>query len=342
MRVVILSHGKFTGMGGKTARGVYFYSSHDIVGIIDRSLAGHYADEFFPGRRHVPIFSNIQGVKEDYDALIIGVAPIGGKLPHAWREEIKFALRNGKTVISGLHDFLSEDEELRKIAEKNNGKIWDVRKPPNNLRVANGSGRDANTVLVAGTDCSVGKMITAVELTKEARKRGINAGFVATGQTGIMVGADAGYVIDRIPGDFMAGAVEELVMKVAEKREIIFVEGQGALTHPAYSGVTMAILHGSYAKKIIIAHDPKREEHHDYPGFKIPGLEWQIKTYERLAENVSGGKVVGIAIDGEKMKNEEYEKYKDWAESEFSLPAVDVLREGAGSLFDNIVQNLKR
>ncbi len=336
MRVVILAHEKFTRMGGKTARGVYFYSPNEIVGIIDRTLSGRYADEFFPGHRHVRIYSSIQEIKDDYDALIIGVAPIGGKLPGAWRNEIKYALEHGKKVISGLHDFLSEDSEFKKIAERFGAEIWDVRKPPENLRVADGSGREVNSVLVAGTDCSVGKMITAVELTNEARKRDINAGFVATGQTGIMIGADAGYVIDRIPGDFMAGAVEELVVNVAKNREIIFVEGQGALTHPAYSGVTLAILHGSYPKKIILAHDPMREEHHDYPGFKIPDLKWQIETYERLAENVSGGKVVGIAVDGEKMSDEEYEKYKGRIEEELGMPVVDVLREGATRLFDEL------
>ncbi len=337
MRLLLLAHGKFTGMGGKTARGVYFYSPHEVVGILDRSLAGHYADEFFPGRRHVPIYSRIEDFGDDFDALVIGVAPIGGKLPDAWRSEIRYALERGKTVISGLHDFLSEDIEFSRIAERTHARIWDVRKPPENLRVADGSARNANTVLVAGTDCSVGKMITAVELTMEARQRGINAGFVATGQTGIMVGADAGYVIDRIPGDFMAGAVEELVLEVSKTKEIIFVEGQSALTHPAYSGVTLAILHGSYAKRIVISHDPKRREHHHYPGFGIPPLERQMEMYETLASSVSGGKVVGIAIDGEHMSDGEYTRYVEKIEDEFSLPAVDVLREGPGRLLDAII-----
>ncbi|NPA75497.1 MAG: DUF1611 domain-containing protein [Euryarchaeota archaeon] len=338
MRILILAHEKFTGMGGKTARGVYFYSPNEIVGILDRSLAGHYADEFFPGRRHVPIYENIESVAEDYDALIIGVAPIGGKLPEAWRKEIAQALSSGKTVISGLHDFLSEDPEFRKIAEQSGAKIWDVRKPPENLRVADGSGRGVNTVLVAGTDCSVGKMLTAVELTRKARETGINAGFVATGQTGMMIGADAGYVIDRIPGDFMAGAMEELVKKVSATRELIFVEGQGALTHPAYSGVTLSILHGSYPRKIILAHEPVRKEHHDYPGFPIPRLERAIEMYETLAESVSGGRVVGIAIDGEHMSDEQVEKYVEWVESELSMPAADVFRHGAEKLLRAVLK----
>jgi len=339
MRILILAHGKFTGMGGKTARGVYFYSHDDIVGILDKSIAGHYADEFFPGRRHVKIYKDIRALNGEFDALLIGVAPIGGKLPAAWREEIKYALEAGKTVISGLHDFISEDAEFAKIASNSGAKIIDVRKPPPTLRVADGSGRGANTVLVTGTDCSVGKMLTAVELTQESKAEGINAGFAATGQTGIMIGADAGYVIDRIPGDFMAGTVEELVVNVSKSRELVFVEGQGALSHPAYSGVTMAILHGSYPKKIIIAHDPTRKEHHDYPGFSIPPLEWQIGTYESLSSTISGGKVVGISIDGENLTDVEYRSYVKRVESKFSMPAVDVMREGPRRLLDVILTN---
>ncbi len=332
MRVLILAHDYFAIQGGKTARGVYFYSPHEIVGILDRSNAGKSAKDIFPRGRDVPIYAHISQVREDYDALIIGVAPIGGKLPAEWKDEIKIALENGKMVISGLHDFLSEDPELSKIAEKNGAKIWDVRKPPKELKVADGSGRGAPTVLVAGTDCSVGKMITTVELYREAMKRGRKAAFVATGQTGIMVGADAGYVIDRIPGDFMAGAMEELVKQFMDY-EMVFVEGQADLTHPAYSGVTLAILHGSYAKKIVLAHDPTRKDHHDYEGFPIQSLERSIELYESLAESVSGGKVIGIAIDGEKMSDEEIIKFKDRVENELGLPAEDVLRFGASKFF---------
>ena len=332
MRVLILAHDYFAIQGGKTARGVYFYSPHEIVGILDRSNAGKSAKDIFPRGRDVPIYAHISQVREDYDALIIGVAPIGGKLPAEWKDEIKIALENGKMVISGLHDFLSEDPELSKIAEKNGAKIWDVRKPPKELKVADGSGRGAPTVLVAGTDCSVGKMITTVELYREAMKRGRKAAFVATGQTGIMVGADAGYVIDRIPGDFMAGAMEELVKQFMDY-EMVFVEGQADLTHPAYSGVTLAILHGSYAKKIVLAHDPTRKDHHDYEGFPIQSLERSIELYESLAESVSGGKVIGIAIDGEKMSDEEIIKFKDRVEKELGLPAEDVLRFGASKFF---------
>jgi len=335
MRLVILAHDTLVGFGGKTARGVYFYSPHEIIAIVDRKHAGMDASQLFPGMRSVPILENLRDVKEDYDTLVVGSAPIGGKLPDFWRDEIRLALKEGKTVISGLHDFLSDDEEFRKLADQYEAKIWDVRKPPNKLRLADGSGRDAPTVLVVGTDCSVGKMVTAIELHKEALNRGLNSAFVATGQTGIMVGADQGYVIDRIPGDFMAGAVEEMVNNVKD-RDIIFVEGQGDLVHPAYSGVTLAILHGSYAKKIILAHDPTRKGHMEYEDFPIIPLEKSIELYEKLAEPVSGGKVVGISIDGENMSLEEIRRYKEKVENELGLPAEDVLRFGVKDFFDRI------
>ncbi len=337
MKIVILAHDVLLEHYGKTARGVYYYSSHEIIGIVDRKHAGMDASQLLHGR-NVKIYHSLKEIKEDYDALLIGSSPIGGKMPEEWRDDIKLALLQGKIVISGLHDFLSEDEEFRKIAERTGAKIWDVRKPPENMRVADGSGRFANTVLVAGTDCAVGKMITAIQLTIEAKKRGINAGFIATGQTGIMIGADAGVVIDRVPGDFMAGVTEDMVKKVSKEKEIIFVEGQGSLSHPAYSGVTLAILHGSYPKKIIIAHDPKRVHHFGYQDFKIPPLKWHIEMYEKLAESVSGGKVVGIAIDGENMSDDEMEKYKDEIENEFNLPAEDVFHNGANRLLNAVLE----
>ncbi len=337
MKIVILAHESLLSPGGKTARGVYFYSPHEIVGIIDRQFAGKDASEIFPGKRRVPIFASIWEIKKDFDALIIGTAPIGGKLPQEWREEIKETLYRGKMVISGLHDFLSEDEEFSKIAEKTGAKIWDVRKPPENLKVADGSGKGVNSVLVAGTDVVVGKMITAVELYREALRRGISAGFVATGQTGIMVGCDAGAVIDRIPGDFMAGVLEDMVKKVSEKKDIIFVEGQGDILHPAYSGVSLAILHGSYPRKIVLVHDPARKWHLDYPNFPLPSLERYIELYEKLAEPVSGGKVAAISLNGENLNKKEIDKVIEKIESELGLPTTDVLRYGAGKILDALL-----
>ena len=337
MKIVILAHNSLLSPGGKTARGIYFYSTHEIVGIIDKQFAGKDASEIFPGRRKVPIFTSIREIKDDFDALLIGTAPIGGKLPRDWREEIKEALFKGKMVISGLHDFLSEDKEFSRIAEKTGAKIWDARKPPKNMKVADGSGKGVNSVLVAGTDVVVGKMVTAVELHRKSMRRGISAGFIATGQTGIMVGCDAGAVIDRIPGDFMAGVLEDMVKKVSEKKDIVFVEGQGDILHPAYSGVSLAILHGSYPRKIVLVHDPTRKWHLDYPDFPLPSLERYIELYEKLAEPISGGKVAAISINGENLSNQEINKIIEKVESELGLPTTDVLRYGAGKILDALL-----
>ncbi len=336
MRVVILAHNTFTGFGGKTARGIYFYSPHHIVAIIDKIHAGKNASELFPGRRNVPIYGKIEDVKEDYDTVIIGYAPVGGRLTPELREDIRYALKNGKTVISGLHDFLNDDPEFKALAEKYGATIKDVRRPPQNLRVADGQRIDSNVVLVAGTDCNIGKMVTAVELKNEVLKKGINAGFVATGQTGVMIGCDAGAVIDRIPGDFMAGVVEDLVRKVCDK-SIVFVEGQGDLLHPAYSSVTLAILHGSQAKKIILAHDPKRKWRLGFNRLPIPSLEKAIEAYETMA-SIYGGKVVAISIYGESMNEKEIKEFARYVKREYDLPAADVLRgNGASVLLDAVL-----
>lgn len=336
MKIVILAHDFFTGQGGKTARGVYLYSGHDIIGILDRSMPAADARDLFPQGRSVRIYSHLDQVEEDYDALIIGISPIGGEISESWYEEIKTALKKGRDVINGLHTFLSEDKGLLGIND--NARIIDLRKPDeNSYRVLDGSARDARTVLVAGTDCSSGKMVTCIELNKALRRIGINSGFIATGQTGLLCQCDGGSVIDRLPGDFMAGVMEGWVNKVKETRDLILIEGQGSLHHPAYSGVATAILHGSYAKRIILCHNPSRTEHHDFPGFKIPMLRDLVNTIEELSYPVSKGKVAGFSIVGEGMTDDELSDYLRKLEDDFSLPATDVWRTGSERLLNYIL-----
>ncbi len=336
MRVVVLAHNFFTRQGGKTARGIYLYSDFDIVGILDKTLKVDNAKHIFHSGRNVPVYSHLSQISSDYDALIIGVSPIGGKLPYEWKEEIKLALNNGKDIINGLHQFLSDDDELMSVCRS---KIIDIRKPdPSKFRILDGSGRDANTLMISGTDCSCGKMVTALELRNSMRSSGINVGFIATGQTGMLCSPDEWAVIDRMPGDFMAGVLEGMINNIKKKRDIIIVEGQGSLHHPAYSGVTLAILHGSNAKKIIMCHNPKRQEHHDFPGSKIPPLRDIVKLTEEIACPVSGGKVVGFSIIGESMSDKELCSYIKKTEDSFGLPATDVWRFGCKKLIDHILQ----
>ncbi|WP_456454472.1 DUF1611 domain-containing protein [Methanopyrus sp.] len=295
---IILCHGAFDKPHGKTAHGLLrFGRVYDIVAVIDRELSGKTARDVDPNFPPVPILRSVSEAIEELDpeVLLIGAAPPGGKLTPEWREEVIEAVHAGLDVVSGLHEFLSEDPDISEVAEESGSRLIDVRKPRKELfRVADGSARDvdATVVLTAGTDCAVGKMSAAIELAERLREEGVEAAFLATGQTGIMIGAEDGVVVDRMPGDFMAGAVEELVVRLAEDHEIVVVEGQGALSHPAYSGVTLAILHGAWPDAVVLVHDPAREVRDGFPRFRVP----DPRTEATLIESLSAAEIVSVAL----------------------------------------------
>lgn len=329
----MLAHGLFTGQGGKTARGIYRYAAFPVQAILDHRLAGRNAADIFPGCRSVPIVSRLTEVTASYNTLIVGVSPIGGMLLPDWRRDIRCAVRRGKRVISGLHQFISEDKEFVSLARQSGARLIDLRRAdPACYRILTGGVPAEKVVLVAGTDCSAGKMVTTVELTRSLRQQGVNAGYVATGQTGLFCGADRGLVIDRLPGDFMAGVTEQLVSDTCRERDIVLVEGQGALHHPAYSGVALAIMHGAQPGKIILCHHPQRKSPHDFPLFAIPPLLRVIADTERLAEPVSRARVMGLAIIGEGMAASELTEYVAALRKELKLPVTDVRRLGTAPL----------
>ncbi len=299
-RALVLCHGAFTSPQGKTAHGLLrFGRIYEVVGVVDREAGVRSARDVDSDFPDVPVFGSVEEALERVEAevLVIGAAPPGGRLTEEWRAEVREAIRAGLDVVSGLHEFLSEDPELSRLAERHGVRLVDVRKPRRELfRVADGSARDvdATVVLTMGTDCAVGKMSAALELRDRLRDMGVEAAFLATGQTGILVGAEEGVVVDRMPGDFMAGAVERLVVDLAERYEVIVVEGQGALSHPAYSGVTLAILHGCWPDAVVLVHDPGRERRDGFPRFRVPSPEAEIALIRSLCR----AEVVSVALNG--------------------------------------------
>ena len=291
---IVLAEGAFGEPGGKTAHGVTLHSElFDAAVVVDstqaETTAGDVLDE--PTLADVPVVATMTEALDrapNAAVLVIGVAPAGGTLPAAWVADIEAAVAAGCSVVSGLHVFLSEDPEWQAAAEEAGVELYDVRQPPaaDALRVADGRVDElaVPVVLTMGTDCAVGKRTTAVELYHAARARGLDAGWVATGQTGIMVGAHAGTVIDRVPADFAAGEVEKLVCAVAEDHELVFVEGQAALSHRAYSGVTLSILHGAWPDAVVLADDPDREVRTHYEMFDVWGLKRERTFIEALAD----------------------------------------------------------
>ncbi|MFW6449123.1 MAG: DUF1611 domain-containing protein, partial [Halobacteriota archaeon] len=244
MRVALLAHDKFPDRA-KTAVGVLRYSDHEVVAVVDRNTAGDRVGDHLDDVQDAPIVATF-GEVPAVEALIIGVAPIGGGFEPSWRPDVRAAIEAGCDVIAGLHYLLAEDEEFAQLAEDHGVELRDVRVPPADLTVSEGTVRDldVDVVLTVGTDCSVGKMTTTMELVEALRERGVDAGAVPTGQTGIMI-EGWGIAVDRVISDFAAGAVERMIRRAAEDHDLLVVEGQGSITHPAYSGVTCSILHGA-------------------------------------------------------------------------------------------------
>jgi len=322
----ILARGFFNQSRAKTAHGLIRHGNrYKILSVIDETLANQDAGEVMGlGKIGIPI---VEELDTNAEALIIGVAPSGGRLPPEWRNDIVKAIKNGMDVISGLHEFLNDDSEFVELANENNAQLIDVRKPPEHLIIAKNIYPTVPVVLVCGTDGRCGKRTTALELYHMALDHNYNAGFIATGQTGIMIGCDAGVAVDRLSSKFVAGAVEGAVQDViAQGKELIFVEGQGALLHHAYSTSAIGILHGAKPKFIIVSHKPMRKDRASFPGIPIPPVEDEIKALERLSP---ASKVIALSLNCNGAKN--YLELCKEFETRTGLLTVDVIADKSGA-----------
>lgn len=334
MQLAVLAHGQFPD-GAKTAQGLLRYGTHDVVAVIDRATAGDRVSEYLPDVQDAPIVEAVEEVPAA-DALVVGIAPIGGGFDKTWRTDVVGALSRGWSVWSGLHHYLGDDEEFAGLTAEHDGRIWDVRRPPEALTVSDGVAKetDATIVLTVGTDCSIGKMTTTMELVEAAKERGLDAGFVPTGQTGVMLDGD-GIVVDRVVSDFTAGAVEQMILE-RDHHDYLFVEGQGSIVHPAYSGVTCSILHGAMADALVLCHETGREVVHGYESFSLPPVEAIAGLYESLAGAVAPCSVVGGALNTATLNDTEAHEAVSAYENAISVPATDPVRFGVEPLLDAI------
>lgn len=337
MRIAILAHEQFPDRA-KTAVGILRYGDQDVVAVLDRDSAGTTVGDHLPDvdAADVPVVEGVEDAPE-FDALVVGIAPIGGGFEETWRPDVRGAIERGADVIAGLHYFLGEDEELVALADEHGVELQDVRKPPEDLTVAEGVARDLDCeiVLTVGTDCSTGKMTTTLELVEAAREAGLDAGFIPTGQTGIMI-AGWGIPIDRTISDFTNGAVERMLKRKADDHEYLFVEGQGSIIHPAYSAVTCGILHGAMPDKVVLCHAAGRESIHGFESFDIPDPGAVADQYVDLAEPVAPTELVGGALNTYGLSDgEAAEAITDYEDS-LGVPAVDPVRHGAGALVEQL------
>lgn len=336
-RIAILAHDGYPDEG-KTMEGVMRYGDYDIVAILDHNHAGSYSREHFPDLPNAPVVAGMDDVSESIDSLLIGVAPVGGAIEERWRDDIKTALERGVDVISGMHEQLSEDPEFATPAAESGATIHELRKPPSDLPVADGLAdqADATVVLTVGTDCAIGKMTTTMKLVEAARERGIDAGAIATGQTGIAI-TGRGIAIDRVPADFAAGAAERLVLDAAEDHDLLIVEGQASIIHPAYAADTIALLHGAMPDYLVLCHDATRDSYHNFESFELPSIERYIDCYTSLAEPISPTEVVAGAlntsgIEDDTTARDAVDEYAD----RIGAPATDVIRFGPDAVLDEL------
>ncbi|MEM8788342.1 MAG: N-acetyltransferase DgcN [Pseudomonadota bacterium] len=265
--------------------------------------------------------------------LVIGVANRGGVISEAWLEVLKQALEAGFDIASGLHNLLCDEPDLAARAARLGRQLFDVRVPSQPFPIANGKKRAGKRCLAIGTDCSIGKMYTAMAMERDMRARGMKASFRATGQTGILI-TGGGVPLDAVVADFMAGAVEDLTPENdADHWDLI--EGQGSLFHPSYSGVTLALIHGGQPDALILCHEPTRSHMRGLPHYDLPSLGALRDLGLTLGRVVNPQvEVVGISVNTAALAEDAATEYLVELEAEMGLPAVDPFRHGAGRLVD--------
>ncbi|MEM6306703.1 MAG: N-acetyltransferase DgcN [Pseudomonadota bacterium] len=274
-----------------------------------------------------------EALEKGCKTLVVGVANRGGVISDAWKEILVNALKKGFDLASGLHNLLRDEDELVTTAREYGRTLHDVRIPSVDYPIANGKKRTGKRVLTVGTDCSVGKMYTAMAMDAEMRKRGMKSTFRATGQTGILI-TGGGVPLDAVIADFMAGAVEYLTPN-NDPDHWDHIEGQGSLFHVSYSGVTMALIHGGQPDALILGHEPTRAHMRGLPDYQQPTLEDLRDTALNLARVANPNcQVVGISVNTQHMSEDAAHAYLADVEKRMGLPTVDPIRIGAGRLVD--------
>jgi len=338
---VILAEGQFGAHSAKTAYGVIRYGPDDVVAVLDSTRAGENVSAFLPGH-DIPIVATLSEAlasPDRPDALLIGIAPTGGRLPAEWRSIIGDAIGAGLDVLSGLHTFVGDDPEFAAAAAAHGTSIIDYRRPPERLETAVGRPHDPGkrVILTVATDCAVGKMSVALELRRAAVAAGDHAVFVATGQTGMMI-EGWGVAVDRVVSDFAQGTVEWLIEQGEALGDWVIVEGQGSLDHPAYSSVTLALIHGATPHAMIMVHKPGLTDH-DFEhlpeaSFPIAPLGPFIELHERLAGLVAPSAIVAVALNTSLYPDDDdARRIIDAIAAETGLPTADPVRFGADGLW---------
>jgi D-glutamate N-acetyltransferase len=337
MKVAILAEGQFSRATAKTAIGVLRYAPFEVVAVVDSTRAGKDAAECVGVGAGVPVVGNVEeATARGATVLLIGTAAAGGRIPDGYRLALARALERGIEVWNGLHERVLADPDLAAAAKRGGAKVRELREPPADLPIGGHRARreGARVVLTVGSDAAVGKMTASLEILSALRRAGERAEFVATGQTGIAI-AGEGIAVDAVVADFIAGAAELMVCEAAERANWVVVEGQGALTHPGFSGVTLGLLHGTAPDLMVLCHDATRM---NVKGFEQEGLPVRdlrdcVRMYEEAASwrrppGYPRAPVVAVAMNTSGLSEERARTEIGNAAYATGLPAADPVREG--------------
>lgn len=327
----------------KTAFGVMRFRPEEIAVIVDSAFAGRRISSVVPSLSNdVPIVASVtEALVYDPTSLLIGVATHGGTLPATLRRSVLAAIDSGLEIVNGLHEFFNSDAEFADHARRSGARLWDVR-AVGSTPVFTGAAYDVpqNIVLAVGSDCAVGKMTAMLEIERAARSAGTHAEFVATGQTGIMV-AGWGICVDGVISDFVTGAAEQLVTGAPAESEVLLVEGQGSIFHPAYAPVTFGLLYGSAPDALLLCHRPNITHIDGFP-HAIPSLTALISAHESILAHVKPARVAAVALDTSAMDESAAQRAIADVERETGLPAADPVRGGSGKLWSALAGELQR
>ena len=331
-RYAILAEGRFGDRHAKTAHGLLRYGRDEVVAVIDSTLAGGSVLDAMPGlERDARIVGSVgEALELSPTSILVGLAPAGGRLPEEWMAVLREAADAGLEIVNGLHQRLAPE-----FPEK---PVWDVRDPPADVPLFSGAGFEVGpkVALTVGTANAIGKMTATLEVQRAAERAGVSAQFVATGQTGVII-AGWGICVDAVVSDFVAGASEQLVLEAARRGpDLVLVEGQGSLGHPAYSGVTLGLLHGSCPDCLILCADASSEE--VVPGVPRPAPAHAARLYEEAAALVKPAPVVAVSLNTKGLSEAEAEGFVARVADETGLPAADPFRASAAPILEAVLR----
>lgn len=339
-RLAILLHEGIRGDKGKTGLSLLRFSEAEIVAVIDRDCPGEDLTTLMRIPRPAPIVASVaDALSYQPDVLAIGIAPTGGALPEAWRQEIKQAIAAGVSIANGLHTRLMDDPELTALLQPGQW-IWDMRQEPAELEIGTGKARTLPClrVLTVGTDMAIGKMSTSLALHAASQTRGLRSKFIASGQAGLMIAGD-GVALDAVRVDFASGAIEQQVMKFGNDYDILHIEGQGSLLNPS-STATLPLIRGSQPTHLILVHRAGQTHINRVPDVPIPPLRDVVALYEtvaRAAGAFTSVPVAAIALNTHYLNESDAQQAIAQVKQETGLLCTDPIRLGAEPLLNAIL-----